>query len=104
MSEASENLPNLTTEQMDGVRDAIKEMCHSFLRQDAERDLQKDIADAVKDKYGVPKPAFKKLARLQYAANLAQKIAENEEFLIFAQQVLGQDVSHEASRISYSEE
>lgn len=93
-------LPSLTNEQLEGVRDAIKEMCHSFIRQDAEKDLQKDITDAVKEKYGVPKSAFKKLAKLQYAANLAQKIAENEEFLVFAQQVLGQDVS----RIEYSED
>ncbi len=84
-------LPSLTTEQLDSVRDAIKEMCYSFTRQDAEKDLQKDIVDSMKEKYGVPKSVFKKLAKLQYAANLAQKIAENEEFLIFAQQVLGQE-------------
>lgn len=94
-------LPSLTTDQLDSVRDAIKEMCLSYIRQDSEKDLQKDIVDSVKEKYDVPKSVFKKLARLQYAANLAQKIAENEEFLVFAQQVLGDGES--SNQLSYDE-
>lgn len=100
MSDVQETLPSLTEAQLEGVRDAIKEMCLSFMRQDAEKDLQKDITESVKEKYDVPKSVFKKLARLQYAANLAQEIAANEEFLDFAQKVLGDT----ENTLEYSEE
>lgn len=84
----SASLPAVITQDLaEAMGAAMKEMSNSFTRVDAEKELQKDIASRMKDDYGVPKPVFNKMAKLYYAANLAQEEAKNEEFMEFARSV-----------------
>jgi hypothetical protein len=84
----SASLPSVITQDLaQAMGDAMAEMSKSFTRIEAEKDLQKDIADRMKSEYGVPKPVFNKMAKLYHAANLAQEEARNEEFMEFARSV-----------------
>jgi plasmid maintenance system antidote protein VapI len=81
-------LPSIVTQDLaTAMGEAMKEMSKSFTRVDAEKDLQKDIASRMNDEYGVPKQVFNKMAKLYYAANLAQEEAKNEEFMEFTRSV-----------------
>jgi hypothetical protein len=71
------------------MADAFKEMSNSYTRAEAEKDLQKDIAEKMKSEFGVPKPTFNKMAKMYHAANLAQEASRDEEFYEFARSVFG---------------
>jgi len=71
------------------IQDALQEMSNSMTRVEAEKDHQKAIGDKVLEDCGVPKKDFNKLARIFHASNLAQEAAKNEEFMSFAEAVMG---------------
>ena len=62
------------------VKDAITEMVDSMTRVAAERDLQKQLSQQVKENTTVTPKVFRKMARVAYAANFAEEQAVNEEF------------------------
>ena len=83
------DLPStITDEDRKKVQGALKEMSDSMTRVEAEKDLQKDIAQRMLDEVGVNKAAFNKLARIYHASNLMEEAAKNEEFMEFAEAIM----------------
>lgn len=83
------DLPStITNEDRKKVQNALKEMSDSMTRVQAEKDLQKDIAQRMLDEIGVPKKDFNKLARIYHASNLMEEAARNEEFMEFAEAIM----------------
>ena len=83
------DLPStITNEDRKKVQNALKEMSDSMTRVQAEKDLQKDIAQRMLDEVGVPKKDFNKLARIYHASNLMEEAARNEEFMEFAEAIM----------------
>jgi len=83
------DLPStITNEDRKKVQNALKEMSDSMTRVEAEKDLQKDIAQRMLDEVGVPKKDFNKLARIYHASNLMEEAARNEEFMEFAEAIM----------------
>ena len=84
-----DTLPQVVTPEMkEAITGALQEMSNSFVRMDAERDLQKDIVDRMKEELDIPKNYFKKLAKMHHARNLAEEMSKEEEFFNFAVAVL----------------
>lgn len=71
------------------IRDAIDEMISSFTRNDAEKDLQKDIVTRVKEETTVTPKIFKKLATTAYRASFSEEVATHEEFEELYQEIVG---------------
>jgi Zn-dependent M32 family carboxypeptidase len=88
-------LPQVITPEMkQGIQNALKEMSGSKTRAEAEKTLQKEIADRMKEEFGIPKSEFNKLARIYHEASLIQEAQKNEEFMIFAEQVLSNGLEY----------
>ena len=89
MIENDESLPSVITEDIrKKIQGALQEMSDSMYRAQAEKDLQKEIAQRIQDECLVPKKDFNKLAKIFHAANLAEEAARNEEFMQFAEAIL----------------
>lgn len=89
MNTSPSDLPQtITQEDRNKVQKALREMSDSMTRVQAEKDLQKDIAQAILDDVGVPKKDFNKLARIYHASNLMEEAARNEEFMEFAEAIM----------------
>lgn len=70
----------LTPDASDVIRKSIEEMVNSYIRASAERDLQKEITQRVKDITKMPPKMFKRLARTHYQSSFDKEVAEHEEF------------------------
>jgi late competence protein required for DNA uptake (superfamily II DNA/RNA helicase) len=89
MIENMETLPEVITQELrDAIQKALKEMSASMVRVAAEKELQKEIAERMKEEYDIPKREFNKLAKIAHAANLAEEAAKNESFMVFAEAIL----------------
>ncbi len=83
------DLPStITSADRKEIKKALKEMSDSFYQIEAQKDLQKDIAQKMLDDLGIPKRDFNRLAKIFHASNLVEEAAKNEEFMEFAEQVL----------------
>lgn len=83
------DLPQTITEKdRKVIKGALKEMSDSFYQIEAQKDLQKDIAQKMLDDLGIPKREFNKLAKIYHASNLVEEAARNEEFMEFAEAIL----------------
>lgn len=69
------------------LTDAIQELNDSFVRQDAERELQKDIVATAAESTGVKKADIKKLAKMKYKGD-KDKILAQTDALTSAYEVL----------------
>lgn len=58
----------------------INELCDSFTRVDAEKDLQKDIVNAVHEDTGIDKKLIRKLAAARHKRNFPEVVGESEDF------------------------
>ena len=72
------------------IQNALREMSDSMTRISAEKDLQKEIAEAILENVNVPKKDFNKLARIFHASSIMEEAARNEEFMGFAEAVMAQ--------------
>jgi len=82
-------LPTVITEdQKKMIQGALKEMSNSMTRVEAEKELQKEIADRMKEECMIPKRDFNKLAKIYHASNLVEEAQRNEEFMEFAEAVI----------------
>jgi len=54
------------------LRGAVKELSNSFTRQEAERDLQKSIVDAMNETIGIEKKVLKSVAKAIHKQNVAE--------------------------------
>lgn len=70
------------------IQNSLKEMSDSMTRVAAEKDLQKEIAEKIKEDCNVGKAHFNKLARIYHASNLMEEASKNEEFMEFAEAVM----------------
>lgn len=71
------------------VKDAITEMVDSMTRVAAERDLQKQLSQQVKENTTVAPKVFRKMARVAFAANFAEEQAVHEEFEVLYTELMG---------------
>lgn len=72
---------NLTTEQKNELHKAIREISDSMTRTEAERDLIKEIVKDQSDQLQIPKKVISKIAKTFHRQNLAQEVADHEEFV-----------------------
>lgn len=83
------DLPStITSADRKEIKKALKEMSDSFYQIEAQKDLQKDIAQRMLDDLGIPKKDFNRLAKIFHASNLVEEAAKNEEFMEFAEAIL----------------
>jgi hypothetical protein len=70
------------------IRDAVVEMSNSMLRQEAERDLQKDICNSIKDEVGLEPKYLKKMANIYHKQNFSEVQSEHEEFETLYEEII----------------
>ena len=71
----------LTPEQKKALQGAIQEVSNSMLRTEAERDLIKEIVKEQSDQLQIPKKVISKIAKTYHKQNLAQEVADHEDFV-----------------------
>ena len=71
----------LTPEQKKTLQDAIQEISNSMIRTEAERDLIREIVKDQSDTLQIPKKVISKIAKTYHKQNLAQEVADHEDFL-----------------------
>jgi hypothetical protein len=71
----------LTPEQKKTLQDAIQEISNSILRTEAERDLIREIVKEQSDTLQIPKKVISKIAKTYHKQNLAQEVADHEDFV-----------------------
>jgi len=71
----------LTPEQKKTLQDAIQEISNSMLRTEAERDLIREIVKEQSDTLQIPKKVISKIAKTYHKQNLAQEVADHEDFV-----------------------
>lgn len=63
------------------IKDCLQEMVDSMIRVAAERDLMKEIVARVKEETTVAPKIFRRMAKVQYASNFSEVVAQDEEFV-----------------------
>jgi intein-encoded DNA endonuclease-like protein len=71
----------LTPEQKKDLQGAIQEISNSMLRTEAERDLIREIVKEKSDTLQIPKKVISKIAKTYHKQNLAQEVADHEDFV-----------------------
>ena len=71
----------LTPEQKKDLQGAIQEISNSMIRTEAERDLIRDIVKEQSDTLQIPKKVISKIAKTYHKQNLAQEVADHEDFV-----------------------
>jgi len=71
----------LTPEQKKDLQGAIQEISNSMIRNEAERDLIREIVKEQSDTLQIPKKVISKIAKTYHKQNLAQEVADHEDFV-----------------------
>jgi intein-encoded DNA endonuclease-like protein len=71
----------LTPEQKKDLQGAIQEISNSMIRTEAERDLIREIVKEQSDTLQIPKKVISKIAKTYHKQNLAQEVADHEDFV-----------------------
>jgi intein-encoded DNA endonuclease-like protein len=71
----------LTLEQKKDLQGAIQEISNSMIRTEAERDLIREIVKEQSDTLQIPKKVISKIAKTYHKQNLAQEVADHEDFV-----------------------
>jgi hypothetical protein len=72
---------NLSPEQKKELQGAVREISGSMTRQEAERDLIREIVKDQSSKHSIPKKIISKIAKTYHKQNLTQEIDDHEEFV-----------------------
>jgi hypothetical protein len=72
---------NLTPEQKKDLQKAVQEISNSMTRMEAERDLIREIVKDQSQTLQIPKKIVSKIAKTYHKQNLAQEVADHEEFV-----------------------
>ena len=72
---------NLTPEQKNELQKAVQEISNSMTRMEAERDLIREIVKDQSQNLQIPKKIVSKIAKTYHKQNLAQEVADHEEFV-----------------------
>jgi hypothetical protein len=71
------------------IEKALQELSNSMTRQEAERDLIKDIITKVCDDHELDKKIIRKMARVYHKRSFTTEVQEHEEFEVLYENVLG---------------
>jgi hypothetical protein len=71
---------NLTPNDRLKLEGALKDMSASLARQEAERDMQKNIIGDICNELNLAKKVFRKLAKVYHKQNFDDEVATHEEF------------------------
>ena len=63
------------------IQNCLNEMVDSMIRIAAERDLMKEIVGRVKEETTIKPKIFRRMAKVQFASNFSEVVAEDEEFV-----------------------
>ena len=74
-------LQEKTDEQKKQLKGAIQEISNSMLRSEAERDLVREIVKEQSAELQIPKKIITKIAKTFHKQNLAQEVADHEDFV-----------------------
>ena len=74
---------SLTSQQLADLKNGVKEMSDSKLRQDAEKTLQKEIVEALHEKTGIEKKLIRKIALVFHKGNSKEVANESESVTFF---------------------
>ncbi len=77
----------LTRPELEIVQKAAKEMSDSLTRQQAERYLQKDIVESMKEKFELKPPEFNRVVKVYHDQKLTEVIEKHENFVDFYESV-----------------
>ena len=77
------NTIQLTTPELEKVKEAAQEMSASMTRVDSEKDLQKDIVTNMKEKYGLKPAEFNKICKIYHEQKLNDLVEAHENFVDF---------------------
>ncbi len=77
------NTTQLTTPELEKVKEAAQEMSASMTRVDSEKDLQKDIVANMKEKYGLKPAEFNKIVKVYHEQKLNDLVEAHENFVDF---------------------
>lgn len=80
---------DLSAADVKKVKEAAQEASKAFLRKSAEDELIKEIAEKVKDEYGIKPGDFKKLAKIYHDQSLETEKAKNENLVELYETVFG---------------
>lgn len=67
-------------EDIGKIKKAIKQTSDSLTRIDAEKDFIKDVGDALKVDYNMPRQLFNRLVKVYHKQNYSEESAKSEEF------------------------
>ena len=81
----------LTRPELEVVQKAAKEMSDSMTRQQAERDLQKDIVENMKEKFELKASDFNRVVKVYHDQKLNEVIEQHESFVDFYESVFTND-------------
>ena len=74
-------------EEAKTIKDCLQEMVDSMTRIAAERDLMKEIVARIKEDTTLKPKIFKRMAKVQFASNFSEVVAEDEEFVQLYEQL-----------------
>ena len=77
----------LTPEQKKDLQGAIQEISNSMIRTEAERDLIREIVKEQSDTLQIPKKVISKIAKTYHKQNLAQEVADHEDFVALYEKI-----------------
>lgn len=60
------------------IKNALVEASNSLLREEAEKELRKETAKQIKEKYGMPPSMFNRLAKAYFKDDIEEKAGEVE--------------------------
>lgn len=83
----------LTKPELELVQAAAKEMSDSLTRQEAEKDLQKDIVANMKEKFELKPAEFNRIVKVYHEMKIDEVINKHEEFVDFYESVFNNDAS-----------
>ena len=76
-------------EVLKAIEKALQELSNSMTRQEAERDLIKDIITNLCDDHSLDKKIIRKMARVYHKRSYTTEVQEHEEFEVLYENVIG---------------
>lgn len=71
------------------ILECLKEISDSYTRQEAEKDLIKEILQRLQDDFEIPKKLSRKLAKAYHKRNFAEEVAQQNDFVDAYESIVG---------------
>jgi hypothetical protein len=79
----------VTNDQKQKILSCLKEISDSYTRQEAEKDLVKEILQRMQDEFELPKKLSRKLAKSYHKRNFAEEVAQQNDFVDAYESIVG---------------